>query len=291
MLNATTCGTPRPGGWLLGLVCACAVRAGAEAAPRLVAGDDRHPRAAEVAGPDSTELDGDLDGVPDRRDGCPYTRGVEPDGCPPRDRDQDGHPDRHDRCPELAGAAEDGCPIPDVDDDGVPDPRDRCLDAAEIANGYEDEDGCPDVVPRDLEAITGVVRGVDFEINKSDLMARSQPVLDRIAAVMRKYPATRFEIGGHLAGPPGPSYGKDLSHRRAQSVKAYLVEQGVAEGRLETRGALADEPIDTNRTAAGRARNRRIEITLLLSYDLVVHAFERRIRGHSGDRTATPQRP
>ena len=59
-------------------------------------------------------------------------------------------------------------------------------------------------------------------------------------------------------------YGRDLSTRRAASVKNYLVEHGIDTARIETRGARADEPIATNKTAAGRARNRRIEFTILV---------------------------
>lgn len=263
-------------GRLLGLVClhacafACAQRASTDPAPRV---------PADVTASLGSELDGDLDGVPDHVDLCPRTPGVSPDGCPPIDRDDDGHLGHQDRCPELAGAADDGCPIPDIDDDGVPDSEDRCLDTRESANGYLDGDGCPDVVPRDLESITGVIRGVDFELHKDILLARSLPVLDRVAAIMLKYPGTRFEISGHVDASSEPSYGRDPSQRRALAVKRYLVEQGVAEDRLYARGAGPDEPIDTNKTAAGRAKNRRIEITLLLSDDLITQNDERRRRG------------
>ena len=57
---------------------------------------------------------------------------------------------------------------------------------------------------------------------------------------------------------------RDLSTRRAEAVKKYLVDRGVDARRLETRGAATDEPIDTNKTATGRARNRRIEFMLLV---------------------------
>ena len=60
------------------------------------------------------------------------------------------------------------------------------------------------------------------------------------------------------------AHNRDLSRRRADSVKRYLVEHGIDTARIETRGAGPDEPVDSNRTPAGRARNRRIEFNLIV---------------------------
>lgn len=94
--------------------------------------------------------DNDRDGVLDRNDACPNEPGVaSARGCPVRDRDSDGVADSDDACPNEAGPARTrGCPVVvDSDGDGIADPDDRCRLQPETRNGYEDNDGCPDVVP------------------------------------------------------------------------------------------------------------------------------------------------
>ncbi|MCA9717291.1 MAG: OmpA family protein, partial [Myxococcales bacterium] len=78
-----------------------------------------------------------------------------------------------------------------------------------------------------------------------------------------EFPSIRIEISGHTDSIGDPEYNKDLSRRRAEAVKSYLVENGIAPDRVETRGAGMDEPVASNQTAAGRAKNRRIEFTIL----------------------------
>lgn len=210
------------------------------------------------------EPDVDGDGFLEREDRCPELPGVRPDGCPIPDRDGDGVLDPDDACPTEPGELADGCPMRDRDDDRVLDPDDRCPDAAETRNGFEDGDGCPDAIPADLAAQSGVVRGIYFDPNKDTLKAKSRPVLDRLVAILAKYPSVRIELAGHTDSTIGAYNRSDLSGRRAASVKRYLVDHGIAEVRIETRGAGPDEPIDTNKTTAGRARNRRIEVQLLI---------------------------
>jgi len=83
--------------------------------------------------------------------------------------------------------------------------------------------------------------------------------------VLKDFPSIRIEISGHTDSTGSREYNLDLSRRRAESVKRYLVtEGGVEESRVQTRGAGPDEPIDTNKTAAGRAKNRRIEFMILV---------------------------
>ncbi|MBF5042686.1 OmpA family protein [Aggregicoccus sp. 17bor-14] len=100
------------------------------------------------------ETDSDGDGVPDKDDPCPSQAedrdGFEDaDGCPEPDNDKDGVLDGNDRCPLTAGPASNGgCPEEapkDRDGDGVPDPADKCPDQAEDKDGFQDEDGCPEL--------------------------------------------------------------------------------------------------------------------------------------------------
>ncbi|HEY8380494.1 MAG TPA: OmpA family protein [Nannocystis sp.] len=210
------------------------------------------------------ERDRDGDGFMDSQDACPDVPGVAPDGCPLKDRDGDGFLDIVDKCPDDPGVEPDGCPIPDTDGDGILDPDDKCPNDPETKNGYQDEDGCPDEIPTQLAKFTGTIKGIYFDLDKDTIKPKSRPVLDRAVAVLKEFPTIRIEISGHTDSTGSPEYNKDLSARRARSVKNYLIEHGIDESRIEARGAGMDEPVDTNKTAAGRAKNRRIEFTILV---------------------------
>ena len=208
------------------------------------------------------ERDRDADGFMDSQDACPDVPGIAPDGCPEKDRDGDGFLDSVDRCPDVPGVAPDGCPIPDTDGDGYLDNADGCADKPESWNGYLDADGCPDEVPRTIPR--GVIRGIYFDLDKDTIKPRSRPVLDRAVAIFTEFPDVRVAISGHTDSTGAPAYNRDLSRRRASAVKLYLVEHGIDAARIETRGAGPDEPIDSNRTPVGRAKNRRIEFELII---------------------------
>lgn len=141
---------------------------------------------------------------------------------------------------------------------------DECPDAPETRNGYRDADGCPDELPPELAAITGVIEGVVFELDKDIIRAgTSRETLDRIAEVLQRVPEVRVEIRVHTAPEPGmESYGRCLSCRRADAIRNYLISRGVEPARLEARGYESNVPIEDNRTPAGRRRNRRVEIVL-----------------------------
>ena len=214
--------------------------------------------------PVETDKDSDGDGFMDKSDACPYEPGIAPDGCPEKDRDGDGFLDSVDKCPDDPGVEPDGCPIPDTDGDGILDPDDKCPTEPENKNGYQDEDGCPDVIPAKIAAFTGTIKGIYFDLDKDTIKPKSRPVLDRAVSVLQEFDSIRIEISGHTDSTGSPDYNRELSKRRANAVKKYLVEHGVADARVETRGAGPDEPIDTNKTAVGRAKNRRIEFTILV---------------------------
>jgi outer membrane protein OmpA-like peptidoglycan-associated protein len=217
------------------------------------------PEPPPSPGPSEAALrDFDGDGFPDPRDGCPRVAGVAPLGCP-ADADRDGVPDASDACPKDQGSGTDGCN--DGDRDGVPEPRDACAGQAETRNGYLDADGCPDVFPDDLARIVGTIKGVQFELDRETLKPASAPALLRVVKVLEKYPDVRVEISGHVDSTA--VNGAGLSAERARAVKEFFVAQGIDAGRLQTRGAGPDEPLDTNKTAAGRKRNRRVELTIV----------------------------
>lgn len=190
------------------------------------------------------------------------TRGM----ATPRDKDGDRVLDEDDYCPDVYGEAPRGCPqvcIDDNDADGIANPEDACPEQPETRNGFEDGDGCPDEVPPELSALAGVMEGVNFDTDSDRIKAAGKPVLDRAVEIMNKYPQLRVEVSGHTDSNGSYRHNVDLSRRRAESVKRYMVDKGVDAGRIETRGAGPDEAIDTNATAEGRAKNRRIEFKLL----------------------------
>jgi OOP family OmpA-OmpF porin len=201
--------------------------------------------------------DRDEDGIADASDKCPDVKGAKPDGCP-ADSDGDGVPDDTDKCPDLAGDQPDGCP-PDSDGDGVYDPEDECKTKPETRNGYEDDDGCPDKVPRRLRGAVGTMPGIQFETNSAKITRESRATLDEAAETLKANPSYRLEVVGHTDSTGPREHNVQLSQRRADSVKAYLVRKGVEADRIKTKGKGPDDPVADNDTAQGRAQNRRIE--------------------------------
>jgi outer membrane protein OmpA-like peptidoglycan-associated protein len=206
--------------------------------------------------------DADGDGVPDATDECANVAGVAPTGCP--DGDGDGILDRDDKCPETAGIAPDGCP-PDSDGDGYIDPKDRCPTEPETKNGFEDEDGCPDQLPDQVKKFAGVIQGIEFDTGKATVRPTSLRVLNEAARILTLYPSLRVQVIGHTDNRGPRELNTRLSLERANAVKSYLVEDGIAPDRVLTRGAGPDEPLEDNKTAAGRQKNRRIEFRIVLT--------------------------
>ncbi|MDB5050147.1 MAG: Myxococcales trans domain protein [Fibrobacteres bacterium] len=216
------------------------------------------------------EPDNDHDGLLDSADRCPNDPEdqdgyQDQDGCPDPDDDMDGIPDTADKCPRVAENRngvedEDGCPEIDTDGDGIPDSRDKCPREDEIINFYQDEDGCPDEKPEPIR--DAVLTGVDFQAGGSDLLPDSYPILDSLAARLAAYPGTEIEIQGHLDDRSGPG-AKALSQARAEAVAEYLGNRGIETRRLKTIGYGTSKPLGPNRTAQGRAVNRRIQIRRL----------------------------
>lgn len=221
---------------------------------------DQCPAEAGIEPTGCPVRDADGDGVEDDADECANVAGIPPTGCP--DGDGDGILDRDDRCLDEVGVAPDGCP-PDSDGDGFVDPRDQCPNEAENVNGFQDEDGCPDQIPDVVKKFTGVIRGINFEKNKAEIVAGSRPLLDEAAAVLIEYPTLKVMVVGHTDSSGSRDYNVTLSQQRADSVKTYLVEHGVSAERIMTRGEGPDQPIADNASRAGRQKNRRIEFTII----------------------------
>jgi len=203
--------------------------------------------------------DSDGDGIADPNDECPNTPGIAAlNGCP--DADGDGVKDSEDECPNEAGPAENnGCPYKDQDNDGVLDKDDECP----TVPGTVANNGCPEVTVAILEEINVQVRTVLFDLDKATIRKESYDTLNSVAEIMKEYPNTQFLIEGHTDSQGSDSYNMKLSKERAASVKEYLIGQGLPASRLSSEGFGETRPVATNATAAGRQKNRRVEISLI----------------------------
>ncbi|OLO03421.1 MULTISPECIES: OmpA family protein [Salinicola] len=201
----------------------------------------------------SDVMDSDGDGVPDDRDQCPNTpAGVAVDavGCP-LDTDGDGVPDYMDQCPGTPAGVEvnaQGCPL-DSDGDGVPDYQDQCPNTP--AGAEVNSLGCEE----DL-----VLRDVNFEFDSAKLTPSAESILDGVSEKLMANDQLRIRLEGHTDSVGPAAYNKELSQRRADSVKSYLVSKGFSGANITTIGYGEEQPVASNDTAEGRAQNRRVEL-------------------------------
>ena len=174
---------------------------------------------------------------------------------PPVDSDGDGVYDHEDQCPNTpAGAPVDavGCPL-DSDNDGVYDHEDQCPDTP--AGAKVDESGCPIVLKEEVS----VELNVEFDLNKADIKPDYHDELSEVADFMKAYPLTAVVIEGHTDGSGSAQYNLQLSQRRAESIRQYLIDEfGIAPERLSAKGYGESKPIASNETREGRQRNRRV---------------------------------
>ena len=203
--------------------------------------------------------DTDKDGIPDKDDACPDVAGPkEFNGCP--DTDGDGVPDKDDKCPDVAGPAENGgCPWPDTDGDGVLDKDDLCPNEP----GPASNNGCPEPNDDDQKRLNQYAKTILFDTGKASIKFESAEILNQIINVLKKFPNSRFRIEGHTDSTGNKQKNIELSQNRADAVKIYLIQGGIASDRLESKGYGPEKPIASNKNKKGRALNRRVEINLI----------------------------
>lgn len=105
--------------------------------------------------------------------------------------------------------------------------------------------------------------GVYFDTNKSDVKGTSAATLDRLVGVLKEYPDSNILVEGHTDSAGAADYNMNLSRQRAQSVTNYLVSNGISSDRLTTKWYGLTQPKADNSTAAGRAKNRRVELVIV----------------------------
>lgn len=199
------------------------------------------------------EQDRDGDGVADRLDKCPATpagRKVNSEGCE-IDSDGDGIVDGEDKCPAVYAKTVDGCPLP------APLASPSAPPAAEPAS--------PAVAPTRPAVVSTaktklILDDVNFDNADATLRSQSYGQLDRAVEEIKGWGDGQIEVGGHADSRGSDEYNQDLSLQRAETVKRYLVEKGVAAEQLVVKGYGETQPVGDNETEAGRFQNRRVEL-------------------------------
>jgi OmpA-OmpF porin, OOP family len=219
--------------------------------------DDKCPDIAGIASLKGCP-DKDGDGIADGDDKCPETAGlVKYGGCPVPDTDKDGINDEMDKCITTPGVARyKGCPIPDADNDGVNDEEDKCPNTAGPASNY----GCPEIKQAVIDKINYAAKNIFFATGSAKLLPKSFKPLNDVVKIMGEDASLKLDIDGHTDSQGKPDKNQTLSENRAAAVKAYLTGKGVEESRMTATGHGQDEPVADNKTAAGRAKNRRVEL-------------------------------
>lgn len=218
----------------------------------------------QTAAAPAAPTDSDKDGVPDEKDACPSTPAgvsVSANGCP-LDADADGIPDYQDACsstPAGVAVTANGCPA-DTDKDGIPDYQDEC--PATPAATSVDPKGCP-IGTKAMPTDQWILRGVTFEVNSDVLTSGGMTILDEAVTILKPRASVRLEIQGHTDNTGDAKHNMALSQKRAEAVKRYLVDKGIAPERLETKGYGDSMPVGDNSTEQGRESNRRIEFKVL----------------------------
>jgi len=219
--------------------------------------------------------DNDGDGIPDAQDKCPLDAEdkdgfQDDDGCPDKDNDFDGIPDAQDKCPNEPEDKDgyqdlDGCPDPDNDGDGIPDAQDKCPSEPETINGNQDDDGCPDqgdplviLSPDRLDMLDAIV------FKRTTIAKQSLNVLGQVAATLRaRTEILRLRLTVHVQPTNDPDKDMELSQKRAQVLKDWLVQWGIDAKRLEPRGFGGTKPLVPPDTKGSKPINERVELIIL----------------------------
>ena len=189
---------------------------------------------------------------PDTPTGIP----VDADGCPLYS-DADAVPDYRDTCPGTApGLPVDaaGCPR-DSDVDGVVDGQDACPSTP--IGVRVDAGGCPLAGER-----IAIVTNINFDFGRANVREDVRMRLGRVVQLLKEMPEIDVQIVGYTDDIGSAEYNLELSIRRAESVRDYIVARGIDNGRLSVAGRGKSEPLVSNTTPEGRAVNRRVEFVV-----------------------------
>ncbi|SDQ21749.1 OmpA family protein [Flagellimonas zhangzhouensis] len=222
---------------------------------------DKDDACPDISGPKENKgcpwPDTDNDGILDKDDHCPSEAGLPKfNGCP--DTDGDGLADKDDRCPQIPGSLENkGCP--DTDGDGLVDLDDLCPNVP----GPINNNGCPEVTIEVQKQLNDYAKTILFDTGKATIKTESVSTMVDIIQILNEYPNAKFTVEGHTDSVGSSSSNQRLSEARANSVRDFLINEGVAGNRLIAIGYGEEKPIASNTTKIGRTQNRRVEINLI----------------------------
>jgi outer membrane protein OmpA-like peptidoglycan-associated protein len=202
--------------------------------------------------------DTDNDGIADNMDKCPNEKGsIDLFGCPPPDADGDGVLDANDKCPKEKGLLSlSGCP--DTDADGVADHLDKCPKL----KGLITNNGCPEIKVEDQKKLDVLIKNINFQSNSDILLTTSFASLNKAIEILKLDVNYNLEISGHTDNSGNAMKNLELSDKRANAVKAYLIKNGIEAARLNAVGYGDTVPLYQNTTAINKAKNRRVELKL-----------------------------
>ena len=153
----------------------------------------------------------------------------------------------------------------DSDGDGVPDFYDKCPNTP--SGTKVDGSGCPLAKPvivvteEDRRVVKDAIKNLEFDLGKATIRAKSFPSLDRVANLLIDKNFS-LKLAGHTDNTGSDALNLRLSKDRAEAIRTYLTEKGANASRIEATGYGESQPIATNKTAAGRQQNRRVEFTI-----------------------------
>ncbi|MEI8280475.1 MAG: DUF5723 family protein [Bacteroidota bacterium] len=195
------------------------------------------------------------------------------------DTDGDGVSDKYDQCPLDKGTwSNHGCPANvmaetntglkdrdynysqniDTDGDGVPDSEDNCPTVAGSISNH----GCPELRKDVQDKLDEASTAIEFETNEASIKSSSYGVLDEIITILEEYSGYYMTIEGHTDNVGSPEANMALSKDRANAVRNYFILRGISSSRLVAKGYGDTQPIASNKSENGRARNRRVVLGL-----------------------------
>ena len=137
--------------------------------------------------------------------------------------------------------------------------EDVCVDVA----GVKENKGCPEIKAEVKKVFEKALNGIQFQTGSAKIKSVSNKILNDVVNIMKENPSYKLSINGHTDNVGDPAKNQKLSEDRAAAVKKYLEDKGIESSRLTSAGFGQDQPVETNKTASGRAKNRRVEFKVV----------------------------